>query len=229
VLDGAPERSICPPIARDLPIPSHRGGRKGFSSLPSSRRALSRARAEGERHPLHAPDRGLRRPASSLLGATTLLVGTPVAGRGHAEVEGLIGFFVNTLVLRADLDGELPFRELLARVKEQSLGAYSHADLPFERLVQEIAPERDLGRSALFQVMFVFQSATREAPSPAISGAPPRRDHRAGTAKFDLTLAMNEGATSLGGSFEYALDLFEEATIERMALHLHHAAPGHHP
>src|SRR5205814_1458129 len=96
-------------------------------------------------------------------GQADLVVGTPATNRTHRDTEGLIGFFLNTLALRTELSGDLAFLDLLRRVREICLGAYAHQDMPFERLVQELSPERDLGRTPLFQVMFTFQGARREA------------------------------------------------------------------
>ncbi|MEP7010524.1 MAG: amino acid adenylation domain-containing protein [Acidobacteriota bacterium] len=149
-------------------------------------------------------------------GQDDLAVGSPIANRGRAELEDLIGFFVNTLVLRADLSGDPGFDALLRQVKTLATGAYGHQDLPFEMLVEELAPERELAHAPLFQVMFVLQNA----PSPALdlSGltlAP--LPARSGTSKFDLTLFLWEGQNEFGGTFEYNTDLFDPATIVRLA------------
>jgi amino acid adenylation domain-containing protein len=146
-----------------------------------------------------------------------IVVGTPVAGRDRVELEKLIGFFINTLVLRIDLSGNPSFRDLLGRVKETALGAYAHQDLPFEKLVEELHPERDLSRNPLFQVSFQLLpelDASDEADVPTRSA-----ELEQGTAMFDLGLDVWESATGLKGSIEYSTELFHKATIERMADH----------
>src|SRR5439155_17029185 len=146
-------------------------------------------------------------------------IGTPIANRTEREVEELIGFFVNTLVMRAKLEGDPSFVELLGRVRQEALGAYAHQAVPFERVVEELEVERDLSGSSLFRVMFVLQNTPGEAEGLAglqLEMVP----FAVGTAKFDLTLTMEERGGTLVGSFEYARDLFDATTIERMAEHL---------
>lgn len=148
-------------------------------------------------------------------GQEDIVVGTPIAGRNQVEIEGLIGFFVNTLALRTDCSGNPTFRQLLGRVKEVTLGAYAHQDLPFEKLVEELNPERNISQSPVFQVMFGLQNAPRETltlPGLTITGVPISN----ATSKFDLTLLLTETATGLLCAFEYSTDLFEEETIVRM-------------
>jgi amino acid adenylation domain-containing protein len=156
-------------------------------------------------------------------GVDDVSVGTPVSGRGQSETEGLIGFFVNTLVLRTDLGGRPSFRAAVARVREASVEAYAHQDLPFERLVEELVPQRDPARTPLFQAFFSLQEWT---PDP---GALPGLEMTtlripADTAKFDLSLAMvagsagSAGSAGLSGVFEYSTDLFDRTTIQRLAL-----------
>ena len=149
-------------------------------------------------------------------GQEDIAVGTPIAGRGRTELEGLIGFFVNTLVLRSDLAGNPTFTELLARVRETALGAYTHQDLPFEKLVEELSPSRDISRNPLFQVMFVLQNAPDA--ELMLRGVQASRLPLAGhSAKFDLTVTMRETAAGLHVRWEYSTDLFDASTVERMA------------
>jgi len=151
-------------------------------------------------------------------GQEDIVIGTPIAGRNRVEIESLIGFFVNTLALRTNVSGSSTFRQLVRRVKEVALGAYSHQDLPFEKLVEELNPERNLSHSPVFQVMFTVQNAPRE--TPALSGLTITRVPMPSvTAKLDLSLFLTETATGLNCWFEYNTDLFHEATIERMAAH----------
>ncbi len=152
-------------------------------------------------------------------GQSDIVVGSPIAGRTHRELEGLIGFFVNTLALRPDLSGNPSFRELVGRVKESALGAYAHQDLPFEKLVAELQPVRDLSRQPIFQALFALQNVPRETlelPGLRLSMV----GGEAATAKFDLALYMHEREGRLAGYFEYATDLFDATTIERLAGHL---------
>jgi amino acid adenylation domain-containing protein len=149
---------------------------------------------------------------------TDLVVGTSIANRNRAEIEELIGFFVNTLVLRTDLSGDPTFSELLDRVREVSFGAYAHQDLPFEKLVEELQPERRLSQTPLFQVMLVLENATEtELELEGLRISPLKVD--SGSAKFDLTLLVQETPEGLGCLFEYNTDLFKPATITRMAGH----------
>ncbi|AVT35245.1 amino acid adenylation domain-containing protein [Plantactinospora sp. BB1] len=145
-------------------------------------------------------------------------VGTPIANRTRPEFEGLIGFFVNTLVLRTELDGNPTFREILHRVREVTLGAYEHQEVPFERLVEELRPDRDPGHTPLFQVMFVLQNAP--LPPVTVPGLTMGVvDVHNDTAKFDLTLVMTELGDRVEGWLEYATDLFDDATAQRIAGH----------
>ena len=150
-------------------------------------------------------------------GQSDVVVGTPVAGRTHRQSEGLIGFFVNMLPLRTDLSGDPSFRELLGRVKETALGAYAHQDLPFEKLVEELQPVRDLSRRPIFQVM--INSFLEE--NPRSLSLPGLQISALGSgevsARFELMLRLMEAAQGVSCGFEYATDLFAEATIEHLA------------
>jgi amino acid adenylation domain-containing protein len=151
-------------------------------------------------------------------GQTDIAIGSPIANRNRSEIEGLIGFFVNTLVLRADLSGNPTFRSLLERVRAITLAAYSHQDLPFERLVEDLQPTRSLSHTPLVQVMFALQST----PTPPLDLIGLRSDFlelESHVAKFDLTLSFENTAQGLKGSLEYSTDLFDVATIDRLLQH----------
>ena len=145
-----------------------------------------------------------------------LLVGTPIANRNRRETENLIGFFVNTLVLRTKVRGESTFRELLDQVRETTLGAYEHQDVPFEKLVEQLHPERSLSRNPLFQVLF----AVPDAGEMKLHGLELSwMDTHSDIAKFDLSLYINEHHEGLYTWFEYDVDLFDKPTIDRMLAH----------
>ncbi|SBT94564.1 non-ribosomal peptide synthase domain TIGR01720/amino acid adenylation domain-containing protein [Streptomyces sp. DI166] len=148
-----------------------------------------------------------------------IVVGVPVANRGQSQIEPLIGYFVNTLALRNDISGNPTFTELLGRVRGTALDAFAHQSVPFERLVEELAPERDLSRSPVFQVSFVFQNI----PVPEFDVAGLRfelLEVESSTARFDLELQVFERGEELDGWFEYNTELFDAATVDRMGGHL---------
>ncbi|MEH2067463.1 MAG: amino acid adenylation domain-containing protein [Nostoc sp.] len=147
-----------------------------------------------------------------------IVIGSPIANRNRSEIEGVIGFFVNSLVLRADLSGNPTFRELLSRVREVTLGAYAHQDLPFEKLVEELHPERELSRHPLFQVTLALQNtppSVLELPGLTLS----LFDLNIITAKLDLEFHLWQDWESLKGQVVYSTDLFDESTISRMLEH----------
>jgi amino acid adenylation domain-containing protein/non-ribosomal peptide synthase protein (TIGR01720 family) len=159
-------------------------------------------------------------------GQDDVVVGTPTSGRKKAETRGLIGYFNNMLPLRVKLDGDPAFTELMQRVKDVAAAALDHDDVPFEKMVDVLRPERDLGRNPLFQVAYSHQNSPQEGyelEGLAVStfGEGDIRGIAPGTAKFDLTLGIGDaGEGELEGYLEYATDLFDEATIERMVGHL---------
>src|SRR5213594_3421953 len=151
-------------------------------------------------------------------GQEELVVGIPIANRTRVEMEELIGCFVNTLVLRVDASGNPSFCELLRRVKKVALEGYAHQDVPFEKLVEELQPKRDLSRTALFQVMFVLQNVPMaEMKLEGLTLSEVEIDRQ--VAKFDLTVTMWETEEGLTGVVEYNTDLFEAGTMERLVGH----------
>ena len=155
---------------------------------------------------------------SRYTGQDDVAVGSPIANRNYREIEGLIGFFVNTLVFRLDDSGDPSFLALVAQARRAALAAYEHQDVPFERVVGALSPERDPSRTPLFQVLFQLQSGGGQAlslPGLTLAAIPATGE----TAKFDLTLALAEGPAGLSGVWEYDRDLFEETTIARLSDH----------
>ena len=150
-----------------------------------------------------------------LSGRDDVVVGSPIAGRVRREVEGLIGFFVNTMAVRTDLSGDPTAAGLIGRVREATLEAYAHQDLPFERVVEELQPERTLSHNPLFQVAFALQNVGME-PVDAPGLRLKLEDVDSGTSKFDMFLEMLEEGEGLRGNLEYATDLWEPATVRRM-------------
>ncbi|WP_370964015.1 amino acid adenylation domain-containing protein [Amycolatopsis sp. cg9] len=145
-------------------------------------------------------------------------IGTPVAGRADEALDGLVGFFVNTLVLRTDTSGAPSFRELLTRVRDAGLGAFAHQDLPFERVVEELNPPRVLARHPLFQVLLSFLDAGTAGGGWTLPGLTVTAgDTVSGTAKFDLSLTVEDRGAGLGCSLEYATDRFDRATAQDVA------------
>jgi len=218
-LSGAPP-SLSLPTDRPRPsMQTFRGRRESRPLLSPSRLQSLKALGQEEDVTLFMT---LLAAFNALLhrytGQDDMVLGSPMANRNRVELEGLIGFFLNTLVFRTDLSGDPTFRELLGRVREVALGAYAYQDLPFEKLVEELRPERDLSRTPVFQVMFVLQHAWRQALAfPGLTLSPMELD--TSTSKFDLTLFVAEDTEGLRGTVEYNTDLFDAATVTRMLGH----------
>ncbi|HEV3049863.1 MAG TPA: amino acid adenylation domain-containing protein, partial [Longimicrobium sp.] len=218
-LAGAPALLELPTDRPRPPVQSHRGARETFD-LP--RELLDRLQALGrsEGATLYMVMLGaFQLLLSRYSGSEDVVIGSPIAGRTRREVEDLIGFFANTLVLRTDFSDDPSFRELLGRVREGTLGAYEHQDVPFERLVAELQPERSLSHAPLFQVMFALQNVDRSGFD--LAGV---RVEWVGaeveTTKVDLSLTAVPHEGGVWGVLEYSTDLFDRSTIRRMLGHL---------
>ncbi|HYU33064.1 MAG TPA: amino acid adenylation domain-containing protein [Thermoanaerobaculia bacterium] len=215
-LAGAPAVLELPTDRPRPPVQTHRGSSRPVAlptALSDAVLGLCRAREM-------TPFMVLLAAWSVLLGRHAgqedVLVGSPIAGRTRRETEGLIGFFVNTLVFRSDLSGGPTFLELLGRVRKMALDAFTHQDLPFERIVEEVVTERNLAITPLFQVMLTLQNASQERMEvPGLVLSPVEVE--TGLAKFDLTLALGEGPAGFAGALEYSTDLFDAGTVERLA------------
>lgn len=150
-------------------------------------------------------------------GRTDICVGTAIANRTKAELEGLIGCFVNPLILRTEVTGAMTFVSLLRRIRDVTLDAYAHQDVPFEHLVQAMQPDRSRAQNPLFQVLFAFQNTP--AFDPGDVGYDPSGEPVLGTAKFELSVALVESGDRLSGAIEYSTDLFEHDSIKRLVGH----------
>ncbi len=211
-LDGLPER-IPLPLDRPHPaVSAYRGGFFTFAWDAGLRAGLTDlARACGA-SPFMVVHAGLTALLSRLGGGTDIPIGTPIAGRTDPALDDLVGFFVNTLVLRVDAGGDPSFRDLVARVRERSLDAYAHQDVPFERLVEALNPARSLAHHPLFQTMLAWQNtpgAGVELPGLTVT----ERPVGTGTAKFDLWFSFAERADGLHGQAEFNAEVFDHATV----------------
>jgi amino acid adenylation domain-containing protein len=216
-LEGAPTLAL-PTDRPHPPVQSFRGGTVGFS-LPAeiALRVDELAREEGA-----TPFMVFLAAFSTLLARWSagddVVVGSPVAGRFPEETEGLIGVFVNTLALRTDLSGDPTFRQALVRVREATVDAYAHQEVPFERLVEVLKVERSLSAHPLFQVVFSMHAEGSGAPSmPGLDVEVGEGD--TSTTKVDLMLALTSGEAGVHGAWQYATDLWDEETIGRLARH----------
>ncbi|WP_233601911.1 non-ribosomal peptide synthetase [Corallococcus sp. CA047B] len=218
-LEGAPTQLELP---TDFPRPPELSGRGARFPVRLSRELSRAVEALAQREgstPFMLLLSAFQLLLSRYSGQDDLLVGTPIAGRRHAETEGLIGFFVNTLVLRARVDAASTFRQLLAQVRESTLGAFEHQDVPFEKLVEELQPRRDLGRSALFQAFFALQNAPIQPLSLPELSLHAFEDEGEPVTKFELSLDLSETPEGFMGALKYSAELFAPATVSRMARH----------
>nr|WP_276510167.1 non-ribosomal peptide synthetase [Longimicrobium terrae] len=219
-LAGAPELLELPADHSRPPLPSFRGARVPVNvSADAAERLRELARAEGATLYMVVLA-GFKLLLGRYSGADDIVVGTPIAGRTRSEVEQVVGLFMNTLVLRTDMSGDPTFRELVGRVRETVLGGYEHQDVPFERVIAELRPERSLSHSTLFQVLFQLDTAG-EGGVPSFGGVQVHQMPReADTAKLDLALMLHAHAGGITGGLQYSTDLFERGKASRMMEHL---------
>nr|AGS49928.1 long-chain-fatty-acid--CoA ligase [uncultured bacterium esnapd22] len=205
------------PADRPRPAhPGHRGAQRAFALPRPVADALRRLGQDEHATPYMVMLAGFGALLASQTGRADVVVGTPVAGRTHEELEDLIGFFVNTLVLRTDLGGDPTFREAVRRVRGVTVDAYEHQEVPFETLVDVLQPQRDTSRNPLFQVMFTFQAATTTAPLALRGVRVEPEGVDMGTVQYDVDLVLVEEAEGVRGVLRYAEKLFDAATIGRL-------------
>jgi amino acid adenylation domain-containing protein len=213
-LQGAPAVLDLPLSRPRPPVRRLRGAQLPFALPDESVLALARPQREGGATLFMVLLSGFMALLSRLTGQEDLVVGAPVAGRNRLETEDLIGFFVNMVVLRADVSGDPSFLELLGRVRQVTLEAFAHQDLPFEKLVDELQTERTLAHSPLFQVVLALQEPAGGALElPGLRLTP--LDVPVDGTKFDLTVGLTRTAAGLDGAWEYDRDLFDAAAVRR--------------
>ncbi|MDB4952371.1 MAG: pcbAB [Gemmatimonadetes bacterium] len=217
-LAGAPDLLELPTDHPRPPVRTFRGGKVPVEISPGLvERLQALGRSEGAT--LYMVLLGAYQVLlSRYSGSEDVVVGSPIAGRTRKEIEELIGFFVNSMVLRTDLSGDPSFREVLRRAREVTLGAYEHQEVPFERLVAELRPERSLSHSPLFQVLLTLQNAGGDAALAGLRVSEVEADR--GSSKLDLSLVLTASSGGLRGRLTYSTDLFERGTAERMVGHL---------
>ncbi len=218
-LASLPSLDLCTDHARPA-VPTFRGAREDFSlsrDITEKLRIVGRTAGGTLFMTLLA---GFVAVLHRYTGQTDIAVGTPVAGRRDSALEALVGCFVNMLVLRVDLSNDPSFSELVGRARNTCLRAFDHQDVPFDRLVQELHPERDLSRHPLFQVAFILQNtpSTLTSGGPGLNLEPIEIDPDA--ARFDLTVSLEETNDGLRGAIEFSTDLFDSPTVERLTGHL---------
>ena len=217
-LEGAPELLQLPTDRPRLSVQTFRGTTQSFSlstDLKKKLQTLSQNSGTTLFMTLHAVFAILLYRYSS---QSDILIGSPIANRNRSEIESLIGFFANTLVLRTRFEDDLSFEKLLAQVRETTLEAYEHQDVPFEQVLELLQPQRSLSHAPLFQVMFVLQNAPM-GELELLGVTLKLLTSQTGTARFDLTLSMQQTSEGLVGLWEYNTDLFNQSTIERMTAH----------
>ena len=205
-------------LSTDRPRPRARSGRGGqhwFTLSPTLSQSLKELSREAGGTLFMTLLAAYQTLLSRYTGQEDICVGVPISGRHDSALEETIGFFLNMLVIRTDLSGAPNFVDLLARVRKRCVAAYAHQDLPFERLVEEVQPKRDINRNPLFQVSFTLRNAS--PVSLQLAGMEVRKlDLNAGTVRFDLELVLEERENGLLGFVAYSADLFDASTIERM-------------
>ena len=205
-------------LLTDRPRPRARSGRGGqhwFTLSPTLSQSLKELSRKAEATLFMTLLAAYQTLLSRYTGQDDICIGVPISGRHDSALEETIGFFLNMLVIRTDLSGTPNFLDLLARVRNRCVAAYAHQDLPFERLVEEVQPQRDINRNPLFQVSFTLRNAS--PVSLQLAGLEVRKlDLNPGTVRFDLELFLEEREDGLHGCMAYSADLFDAATIERM-------------